>query len=580
MSDENQGPDRTGPIDETEAAEIEAKLGGTFTVPRGTSDTHRRRLLGAIGGASTVALAGCVGLFSEPDDDDDEELDEDDEEEVDDEDDEDDEEEAEDEDDEDDEEEVDDDDEDDGEDYPLDYPAMETMQPDVPPKELVKPIDVQIAYNDEEIVFRFEWEQPDPGGWIHDMIYYNGEEWERLSSWDPWVLDEDAGPEEGQDYHQGYYEDRLSFFLGDGSLEGFENFGGWMTVMEGVRTLPGEAPEDEVVNHPYFGEENLDRDDMRKFIPQSREGEWWEHPWDEPVSEEELEEMLENNEFLELPMWRGHRSNPMGYGTNHHVLDYRHGVVEGENCFDTQEWDEEDGPEYMFDPDIVEEGAIDRADVVNDDGTPNEEDMPPVDEFQQYALFEEGDNENMVEFDPDVAEWEGAMIPRRPLIEPSEGGAVWEAEGHWEDETWTVEMRRELDTGYVDDIPLEEGEVYEWSPAIHHGASQRWHWVAYPYKLGIGEEPDYFGDDTEFGNTELVAEEFDDDDPDWDDHETYTIPLMYPGMTDWTWLTSGEHPQVDEIQNAEINIWEHHDENPEDFAQRMVDLEEMEAPRE
>ena len=561
MPDENRDGDRTDLVDDDLADEIESELGGKFTVPRGTSDTHRRRLLGAIGGAGTVAVAGCLGFFDdeeeeEPDDDDDD-VDDDD---VDDED--------------------DDDEEEEEMEYPPDYPNLETMVQDVRPKELVKPIDVQIAYNDEEIVFNFEWDQPDPGGWIHDMIYYNGEEWERLANWDPWVLDEETSPEEGLEYHQGYYEDRLSFFLGDGSVEGFENFGGWLTIMEGVRTLAGEAPEDEIINHPHFGEENLDRNDMRKFIPQSREGEWWEHPWDEPVSEDELDEMLENNEFLELPMWRGHRSNPMGYGTNHHVLDYRHGVVEGQDTFDTQDWDPEDGPEYMFDPDVLEDGAIDRADVVTDDGEPNVEDMPAYDEFDQYALISEGENENMVEFDPDVAEFEGAMIPRRPLREPTEGGAVWEAEGHWEDETWTVEMRRDLDTGYVDDIPLEEGEVYEWSPAIHHGSSQRWHWVAYPYKLGIGEEPDYFGEDTEHGTTELVAEEFDGDDPDWDDHETYTIPLMYPGMVDWTWLTSGEHPQVDEVRNAEITIWEHHDEAPEDFAQRMIDLEDNEAPRE
>ena len=541
-------------IDDEEAAEIEAELGGRFTMPRGSSDVHRRRLLGAIGGASTVAIAGCLGIFDDeeptptpdeetptptPDDEEPTPTPE----------------------------------EPDPE-YPLDYSAMETFQSDVAPKVLVKPLDVQIAFNDEEIIFRFEWEQPDPGGWIHDMIYYDGDagEWKRLADWDPWVLDPDYGY---ADHHEGYYEDRLSFMWHDGTLQGFENFGGWITVMEGVRTLPGAATEEAVVNHPHFGEEGLGRDDMRKFIPQSREGEWWEHSWDEPKSEAELQEMLENGEYIDFPFWRAHRSNPVGYGTNHHVLDYRHGTVTGQDTFGTQDWDPETGPEYMFDPDVLEGGAIDRADVVHDDGSPNREDMPAVDEPETYALIED---ENMVEFDPEVAEWDGAMIPRRPLREPTEAGASWPAEGNWSDGTWTVELRRELDTGYVDDMPVEPGGVYTWAPAIHHGASQRWHWVAYPYKLGLGTEPEYYGESANLGNTELVAEEVEGE-PDWDDIETYTIPLMYPGMADWTWLTSGEHPRVDEVRNADITIWEYHDEDPQSFAQRMIDLEEREAPR-
>ncbi len=326
-----------------------------------------------------------------------------------------------------------------------------------------------------------------------------------------------------------------------------------------------------MINHPHFGEDGLDRNDMRKFIPQSRVGEWWEHPWDEPEDPEELDRMLEDGEFLDFFFWRAARSAPMGYGTNHHVLEYRHGNREGQDTFGTQDWDPVDGPEYMFDPDVVEGGAIDRADVVTDDAEANREDMPPVDEPEQYALIED---ENMVEFDPDVAEWDGAMVPRRPLREPTEAGTVWPADGHWEDDTWTVEVRRELDTGYTEDMPVEPGEVYTWSPALHHGASQRWHWVAYPYELGLGTEPD-----DEFGaDATLVAEEVEGE-PDWDEIDTYTIPLMYPGMVDWTWLTSGEHPRVDEIRNDEISIWEHHDEAPEDFAQRMIDLEEREAPR-
>jgi len=467
---------------------------------------------------------------------------------------------------------------------PPSYPDIDTMVPDVAPKELVKPIEVQVAYNDEEVMFNFEWEQPDPGGWLHDMIYYDGDagEWRRLSDWDPWVLDEDYG---FPDHHEGYYEDRLSWFWHDGTLQTddgnrpFEQYGGWMTVMEGVRTLAGEASQEEVDDHPYFGTEGRDEGDMRKFIPQSRNGEWWEHDWDDPKPADELDQMLEDGRYIDFPFWRAHRSNPMGYGTNHHVLAYREGNQSGDRTFFSQDWGPEDGPEYMFDPDIVDGGAIDRNEVVDEDGNPLDT-MPDQQEYDQYALISEGENENMVEFDPEVAEWDGAMVPRRPLQMPSESGASWRADGIWENETWNVEMRRELDTGYIDDMPVEEGETYTFSPALHHGVSQRWHWVAYPLKLAMGEdaELDWYGEDTELGTSVIRAQRVDGE-PNWDEIETYTIPLMFPGMTDWTWLTSGEHPRVDEIRNAEINIWDHHDESPEDFAQRMIELEEMMAPR-
>ena len=461
------------------------------------------------------------------------------------------------------------------------YPDIDTMISDVAPKELVKDIDVQVAFNDDEIIFRFEWAQPDPGGWLHDMIYYDGEagEWRRLADWDPWVLDEDYGY---PDHHEGYYEDRLSWFWHDGTLETddgnrpFEQYGGWMTIMEGVRTLAGEAPQEAVEDHPHFGDEGLGRNDMRKYIPQSRNGEWWEHDWADVKDQDELDEMLENGEYIDFVFWRAARSNPMGYGTNHHVLDYRHGSVTGRDTFGTQGWDAENGPEYMFDPDVVEGGAIDRADVIDEDGNPLSS-MPDQQEFEQYSLIED---ENMVEFDPEVAEWDGAMVPRRPLREPSESGASWPAEGVWEDGRWVVELRRELDTGYVDDMPVESGEVYTFSPALHHGVSQRWHWVAYPLKLALGEdvEVDWYGEESQLGTSLIRAHEVDDD-PNWDEIDTYTIPLMYPGMTDWTWLTSGAHPRVDAIRNAEINIWDHHDEDPESFAQRMISLEERMAPR-
>ena len=55
MSNENS--DRKPPLDDEEAAEIEEELNGKFTMPRGSSEVHRRRLLGAIAGAGTVGTS-------------------------------------------------------------------------------------------------------------------------------------------------------------------------------------------------------------------------------------------------------------------------------------------------------------------------------------------------------------------------------------------------------------------------------------------------------------------------------------------------------------------------------------------
>lgn len=99
---------------------------------------------------------------------------------------------------------------------------------------------------------------------------------------------------------------------------------------------------------------------------------------------------------------------------------------------------------------------------------------------------------------------------------------------------------------------------------MHHGAGQRWHWVAYPYKLGLGVKPDYVGEHYAHGTIELVAEEFSGEEPDWDDISTYTIPLIFPGLLDWTDLTS-DHPRAEEIRNAEITMWEFYEKDPESF---------------
>lgn len=349
------------------------------------------------------------------------------------------------------------------------------MVDDWRPADLRKQLHTQIAYTNDRIFFRFEWDQPHPGGWLHDMLVYQDGEWQQFANPSPWVVDQPAAA------HTGFYEDRVSFLLDDGSVRGFAEFGGWLTAHSGMRSLPSAADEDTVRSHDHLGDAGIGKTDIRKYLPQACEGDWWENDWRNMRSSDELAQLKADGVFLDLPMWRAHRSNPKGWGTDHHVLDYRHSD-QGHNTYMSQEWDADTGPAYMWDPDIVADGALDLF-AIRDGEIPDQQ-------TGTYALAEE----QAVPFDPAIAEWEGAMIPRRPLRDPAGSAADWVGTGTWSDGRWTVEMSRALRTDHpADTKQLEPGEVYTWSPAIHHGAGRRWHWVAYPYKLGLGVEPEYMG---------------------------------------------------------------------------------------
>lgn len=396
-----------------------------------------------------------------------------------------------------------------------------------------KQLRTQVAYDDEQIRFRFQWDQPEPGGWIHDMLVYHEGRWRQFASPSPWVSDDPT--------HQGFYEDRISFFLDDGSVRGFEEFGGWLTTHAGMRSLPSAASTEAVRAHPHYGDDGLQQTDIRKFLPQACSGDWWEGDWTAVRSPEALAQLKRDGVFLDLPMWRAHRSDPLGYGTDHHVLEYRHSDA-GQNTYTTQAWDPDAGPTYMWDPTVVEDGALDYTAVSNGEF--------PEQGAGTYAL-EPG---AYVPFDPAVAEWEGAMIPRRPLREPHGSAADWRASGTWADGQWTVVMERALRTAQpADTKQLEAGGVYQWAPAIHHGAGQRWHWVGYPRRLGLGVEPDR----PSGYPAPVVATRVSEPDP-WDDVPTHTQRLVFPGVQTWTDLTDDSHARSEAVRNLETTMWELH----------------------
>lgn len=408
------------------------------------------------------------------------------------------------------------------------------MEYDWLPGDRTRDLRVRIAYSDDRIFFRFAWDQPHPGGWLHDMLVYRDSTWQSLADPQPWAAAGDRG-------HEGFYEDRLSFFLDDGSVRGFTEFGGWLTVHEGLRTLPSAVDAETVQAHDHYGRTGLDKTDLRKYLPQACAGAWWENDWRAVRDPAELAALKADGVFLDLPMWRAHRSDPLGYGTDHHVLEYRHDD-QGQKAYTSQAWDAESGPSLMFDPAVVSDGALDLAAIR--DGRYPEQGVDP------YALYEE----RAVPFDPAVAEWEGALIPRRLLQPPSGSAADWLASGTWADGEWVLEMSRRLRTAHpADTTQLADGGVYSWSPAVHAGAGQRWHWVAYPYRLGLGVEPSYpsaaAGD-----RASLVATPVQDT-PEWRAIPEVTIPMVFPGVQTWGDLTSS-HPRADAIRDTAVTMWD------------------------
>ncbi len=420
------------------------------------------------------------------------------------------------------------------------------------PEKRVVDLQVQAAFNDEEFFFRFQWNQPYPGGWYHDLLVYQEGEWRRFSEANPWV-------QEGQ---HGFTEDRLSFKLDDGSVQGFANFGGWLTQHQGVRGLPGAADRAAIETHPWFGQ-TLGRSDMRKYLPQSRQGEWWEGAWDQVLPPDELERLKAEGVFLDLVIWRAHRSNPVEAATDHWILDYRH-TDEGTTSYRSQAWDPVEGPQYMFDPEIIARGALDMQRITADPAAYRQdvffsEREQWLGEAEPYFLHEDF----LVPFDPTVAQWEGAAIPRSILRPPAGSAGAWRARGFWRNGIWTVEMWRQRDTDSPDDKSLQTGRLYTWSPAVHHGCNQRWHWVAFPYQLGLGMTAEEAGVEP---RRYLQAVRISDESPDWQTLPSQTIPLIYPGMIDWTWLTSERHLGYREVRRDAVSLWDGHDQTPAELA--------------
>lgn len=375
------------------------------------------------------------------------------------------------------------------------------------PEQLFLDLEARAAYNDEDIFWRFEWETETPH-FYHDYLVYEGGEWVRYGS-------SMVGTQP-----EGVYEDRLTFLLDDGSVDDFEEYGGFMTIVaDGGRFMPDEADPEEV--EEILGE---GRDDVRKFLPGTRED---PSDWRTVRSDDELEQLREAGYFLDLWHWRAHRSNPIGWSDDQLVFDYRLGD-DGEAPYTTNWDDETELPEYMFDPDVAGQHAMDWDRVLDMD----------YGQDDHYYLAED---ENAVSFDPDHDWQEGDVIPRRLLQEPEGSRGQIFAQGIAQNGTWQLELQRALDTGYpLDDKTLEEYGQYDVAFAVHaYATGSRWHYIGMPETLGLGRDAD------------IEAVRFDGEQPPWDEIEPTTRTLFYPGAIGWDHLTDrSAHVGADDMEGG------------------------------
>jgi hypothetical protein len=365
------------------------------------------------------------------------------------------------------------------------------------PDNLTMPLQLQVAYNDEQIFFRYRWHAERPHVYT-DLLRYSDGQWHRN-------LHTPVGPEP-----DGVYEDRLTMMLDDGSVPEFQRYGGYITVGANMRDFSDAGP-------------NAGRDDAhrRKYLPATRSD---PNDWYSIVDPATLQAQRQAGYFLDLWHWRAHLSNPLGWSDDQVIAWYRL-YDSGDGPFFSN-WDGAKGqPRYMFDSGKTGISALRWEDVTADRAG-----MP-----EHYYLSED----TAAPFDADRDWQEGDVIPGQVLREPSGARATIRVhgEGRWADGEWDVTLVRKLDTGDpLEDKVLQDQGVYSIALAVHRDAkASRWHYVSMPVQVGLGRDGD------------VSATRFTGNAPDWSQVDTHEVTLFYPGQVNWPRLTSKIHAGAEYI---------------------------------
>lgn len=323
-------------------------------------------------------------------------------------------------------------------------------------------IQVGAIFNDESIQVRLRFETETPS-WYHQYWVYDGSSWQRMGSGD------------GRDA-DGLYEDRISIMWDDGSVEGFDVMGGFVTVHQCMRATRSEVDRESIENHPILGQQ-LGLDEITKFIPESRKTpETSIVRWHEVHSLETLQQLREQGVFIDLWQWRAHRSHPVGFADNGYVLEARNSA-DGRSMFATNRDSETGLPKWMFNPETTGQRSL-RLEELQTQSYGQED--------HYFLLLEEA-----IPFDPDHDWQAGDAIPHRVLQQPDGSRGAIRATGRHADGAWDIRLTRSLASpNPLDSKTFEPGKVYNVAFAVHQAAGNLHHLVTIPMRFGLGTDAD------------------------------------------------------------------------------------------
>jgi len=321
-------------------------------------------------------------------------------------------------------------------------------------------LSVQVAYDNENAYFRFQWKtnarQP---GDAYPVYRFDGKEWKSYGA--PRLT---SAAYKGE--QPAVYEDRLSMMIDDGGVPGFAAQGCWLTCHNGERDMPKQPTTAEVQANPLY--QAIKRNDVRKYLPSTRTDAL--ASWDKGKSLEEIEKIKAQGGFLDLIQWRAHRSNPVGMADDGYVLEWRN-FDQGANPFASNMDPKTKQPRFMYDEKKVGRKALTEAEI-NKTGS---------------ALIRE---ENAVPFDPNAGWKPGDVLPQYYVSRSGAKGSAADnrqVQGAWKDGTWTVVWARPLNLKNPDDKALAEGKVYNFGFAVHDdNITTRGHHVSFPITIGFG----------------------------------------------------------------------------------------------
>ena len=319
---------------------------------------------------------------------------------------------------------------------------------------------VQVAYDDANAYFRFQWRgQGKQAGDAYPVYRYDGKQWAAYGQ-------PRLHPAARKGEQPAIYEDRLSMLIDDGAVRGFASQGCWMTCHRGERDMPGQPVTAEVLKNPLYAA--IKRNDVRKYLPSTRSDE--HASWDRGRSVEEIGALKAAGGFLDLIQWRAHRSNPVGMADDGYVLEWRNFDV-GRNPFSSNLDPKTRMPLYMYD-ERKRGGRFLTDATMRNPGT---------------ALVP---GENAVPFDAQAGWKAGDLLPQYYLSRTEAAGSAADnsrVKGVWKDGVWTVEWIRPLNLANPDDKPLRQGKVYTFGFAVHDdNITTRGHHVSFPVTVGFG----------------------------------------------------------------------------------------------